>query len=110
LGTEVIAADLAGVGPRIYTSVTLDEKQRKLFIKIVNANSDAAHIAIELEGLASVKREGALTTLSCKSPDATNSITHPENIVPVQHQIELRGSKFEREFDPYSINVLDLSY
>jgi len=110
LGTEVVAADLASVGPRIYASVTRDERQRKLFIKIVNANSDAAHIAIDLEGLASVRREAMLTTLSSKSPDATNSITNPENIVPVQHQIVVRGSKFEREFDPYSINALDLSY
>jgi alpha-N-arabinofuranosidase len=110
LGTEVVAADLASVGPRIYASVTRDERQRKLFIKIVNANSDAAHLAIDLEGLASVKHQAMLTTLSSKSPDATNSITHPENIVPVQHQIAVSGSKFEREFDPYSINALDLSY
>jgi alpha-N-arabinofuranosidase len=110
LGTEVVAADLANVGPRVYTSVTRDEKERKLFIKIVNANSDAKRLAIDLEGLASVKHEAALTTLSGNSPDATNSITHPENIVPVKRQIELRGPKFEHQFDPYSITVLDLSY
>ena len=110
LGTEVVAAELADVGPRVYTSVTRDEKQRKLFIKIVNANSDAKHLAIDLEGVTSVKHEATLTILTGKSPEATNSITRPENIVPVKHQIELRGPKFEHEFEPYSINVLDLSY
>jgi alpha-N-arabinofuranosidase len=110
LGAGVVAAELADVGPRVYTSVTRDEKQRKLFIKIVNANSDAKRLDITLEGLASVKHEATMTTLSGKSPEATNSIAHPDNIVPVKHQIELRGSKFEHEFEPYSINVLDLSY
>jgi alpha-N-arabinofuranosidase len=110
LGAGVVAAELADVGPRVYTSVTRDEKQRKLFIKIVNANSDAKRLDITLEGLASVKHEATMTTLSGKSPEATNSITHPDNIVPVKHQIELRGPKFEHEFEPYSINVLDLSY
>jgi alpha-N-arabinofuranosidase len=110
LGAEVVAAELADVGPRVYTSVTRDEKQRKLFIKIVNANSDAKRLDIALEGVASVKHEATITTLSGKSPEATNSITHPDNIVPVKHQIELRGPKFEHEFEPYSITVLDLSY
>src|ERR1700733_14835526 len=110
LGTEVVGAELANEGPRVYTSVTRDEKQRKLFIKIVNANSDAKRIDIDLEGLASVKREATLTTLSGKSPEATNSITHPDNIVPIKHQIEVGGPKFAHDFDPYSINVLDLSY
>jgi alpha-N-arabinofuranosidase len=110
LGTEVVAAELADVGPRFYTSVTRDEKQRKLFIKIVNANSDAKRLDIALEGLASVKHEATMTTLSGKSPEATNSITHPDNIVPVKHLIQLRGPEFEHEFEPYSINVLDLSY
>ncbi len=110
LGAEVVAAELADVGPRVYTSVTRDDKQRKLFIKIVNANSDAKRLDIALEGVASVKHEATMTTLSGKSPEATNSITHPDNLVPVKHQIELRGPKFEHEFEPYSITVLDLSY
>jgi alpha-L-arabinofuranosidase len=42
LGTEVVTATLANAGPHVYTSVTRDEKQHKLFIKVVNASSDAA--------------------------------------------------------------------
>src|SRR6516164_6526091 len=110
VGTEVVATTLADVGPRIATSVTRDEKQHKLFIKVVNGSPDAQRFSINLDGLSSVKREAALTTLSAKSPNATNSILDPDNIVPVENKIQITGPKFEQSFQPYSVNVLDLSY
>jgi alpha-N-arabinofuranosidase len=110
LGTEVVASTLANAGPRVYTSVTRDEKQRKLFIKIVNATSDAQPFGIALDGAPSVKREATLITLSGKSPNATNSIANPEVVIPVEHRIQIAGPKFEHSFAPYSINVLELSY
>jgi alpha-L-arabinofuranosidase len=110
LGTEVIPSTLDNVGPRIYASVTRDDKQKKLFIKIVNANSDTQHINIALDGISSVKRSATLTTMSGKTPGATNSITHPDAVKPVEHHIEVSGPKFEHNFEPNSINVLDLSY
>jgi alpha-N-arabinofuranosidase len=110
VGTEVVATTLANAGPRIATSVTRDEKRRKLFIKIVNGTSDQQRFYITLDGLSSVKREAVMTTLSAKSPNATNSILHPNNIVPVESKIQITGPKFEQSFQPYSVNVLDLSY
>jgi alpha-N-arabinofuranosidase len=110
LGTEVVGATLSNAGPRVYTSVTRDEKQRKLFVKVVNASSDAAPLSISLDGAASVGHEGSLVTLSGKSPNATNSITHPEAVVPVEQKISIAGPKFEHKFAPYSINVLELQY
>ena len=110
LGTEVVATSLSNIGPRVYTAVTRDEKQRKLFIKVVNANSEAQRLDIAIDGLGSVKRAATLTTLSGKSPDATNSISHPDAVVPVEHRIEVIGPKSEHTFEPYSVNVLVVSY
>jgi alpha-N-arabinofuranosidase len=110
LGTEVVASTLSNTGPRFYTSVTRDNKKRELFIKVVNADSDAATLKISLDGAPGVAREALLITLSGKSPNATNSITNPEAIAPVEHRIPIAGPKFEHSFAPYSINVLKLSY
>jgi alpha-L-arabinofuranosidase len=105
-----LASVLANGGPWVYTSVTRDEKRRKLFVKVVNASSDAAPLNIALHGIPSVAREAKLITLSGKSPNATNSITNPEAVVPVEHQIQIAGPTIEHRFAPYSINVLELSY
>jgi alpha-N-arabinofuranosidase len=110
LGTEVVASTLANAGPRVYTSVTRDEKRRKLFVKLVNASSDAAPLNIALDGAPGVGREATLITLSGKSPNATNTLANPEAIAPVEHRIQIAGPKFTHSFAPYSINVLELSY
>jgi alpha-N-arabinofuranosidase len=110
LGTEVVTATLSNAGPHVYTSVTRNDPQRKLFIKIVNASSDAAPLAIALNGAASVAHQAKLITLSGKSPNATNTIANPEAVIPVEQTVQIAGPKFEQAFAPYSINVLELTY
>ena len=48
--------------------------------------------------------------MSGKTPNATNSITHPDAVVPEQHTVAIAGPKFTQTFAPYSVNVLELSY
>jgi len=110
LGSEMVPATLTNAGPRIYASATRDGKQRKLFVKVVNASSEAAELEIALDGAAQVKHDAKLITLSGKTPNATNSIRHPDAIVPVERRIEVAGPKFKESFAPYSINVLEIGY
>jgi len=110
LGTEVVASTLSNTGPRVYASATRDESHRKLFVKVVNATSETKPVRIAIEGADNLTRQATLLTLSGKTPNATNSIAHPDTIVPVAHKIEVPGPKFEQNFEPYSINVLELSY
>jgi alpha-N-arabinofuranosidase len=109
-GTEVVAATLANAGPRIAASVTRDEQRRKIFIKLVNGTSDAQRFQIALDGAPGVKHQATLVTMSGKSPNATNAITNPDNVKPVDRTIQVAGPKFEYSFVPYSVNVLELSY
>jgi alpha-L-arabinofuranosidase len=110
LGTEVVKATLANTATRIYTSVTRDEASHKLFIKVVNATSEAVPLAIELQGGDKVAHNAKLTTLSAKTPNATNSITEPRAVVPAEQQIAVAGPNFTERFAPYSINVIELAY
>jgi alpha-N-arabinofuranosidase len=109
VGTEVVSSTLSNAGERVYSSVTRDEKAKKLTIKIVNGTSDAKPLAINIEG-AKVKPQGKLITLSGKTPNATNSITDPKAVVPTEHPITIAGPKFTQTLAPYSINILELSY
>jgi len=110
LGTEIVPAALSGTPPRIFASATRDDAAHKLFVKVVNANSTAQPLAIDLRGVSRVAREATLTTLSGKTPNATNSITDPGAVVPVAHTVAISGPKFNQTFVPYSVNVLELSY
>jgi alpha-N-arabinofuranosidase len=110
LGTEVVANTLSYAGPRVYASVTRDEKRRRLFIKVVNGSSDELPLSIAINGVSIVGKQATLTTLSGKTPGTTNAITNPKAIVPVEHRVVIAGPSFEQTFAPYSINALDLSY
>jgi len=109
-GTDVVAATLSNAGPRIAASVTKDEQRRKVFIKAVNGTSDVQKFAITLDGVPSVKHEATMVTMSGKSPNATNTIAHPEEIKPVEHNIQVAGTKFQQALEPYSVNLIELSY
>src|SRR5665213_319040 len=110
LGSEVVSSTLDHAGARVYESVTRDEKSKKLYIKIVNANSEAQHFAIKLEGIQHIGPQAHLITMKGDSPNATNTMTNPGAIVPVDRSLHLSGPQFEQTFAPYSINVLELSY
>ena len=110
LGTEVVPATLANSGPRVYASATRDDAKHKLFVKVVNATSTPQPVAITLSGVSKVAPLAMLTTMSGKTPNATNSITHPDEIKPVSRTVSIAGPKFIQTFVPYSVNVLELSY
>ena len=110
LGTEVVASTLDNAPARVYASVTRDDAKHKLFVKVVNATSTPQPLSIALTGVAKVAPQATLTTMSGKTPNATNSITHPDAVVPVVRKVPIAGPKFTQTFAPYSVNVLELSY
>ncbi len=110
LGTEIVPASLANAPPRVFASATRDDATHKLFVKVVNATSTAQLIAIDLAGVSKVGRQATLTTMSGKTPNATNTIADPKAVVPVSETVSVAGPKFTHTFAPYSVNVLELSY
>ncbi|MGA2219380.1 MAG: alpha-L-arabinofuranosidase C-terminal domain-containing protein, partial [Terracidiphilus sp.] len=110
LGTEVVPATLSDEGPRLFASATRDAIRRKLFVKVVNATSEARTVRLALTGVEKIGLAAKLITLSGKSPNATNSIGDPEAIVPVEQRITVDGPRFERSFAAYSINVVEIAF
>jgi alpha-N-arabinofuranosidase len=110
LGTEVVSSTLDNAPARLFASVTRDDAKRKLFVKVVNATSTAQPLSIALTGVTKLAPQATLTTMSGKTSNATNSITHPDAVVPVVRKVPAAGLKFTQTFAPYSVNVLELSY
>lgn len=110
LGTEIVPAALTNAPPRVFASVTRNDATHKLFVKVVNATSTAQSLAIDLTGVKKLASQATLTTMSGKTPNATNSITHPDAVAPVVRTVAVAGPKFTQAFAPYSVNVLELSY
>jgi alpha-L-arabinofuranosidase len=110
LGTEIVPATLDGVGPRVFASATRDDVKREIFVKVVNATSAPQPIAISLSGVGKIAPQATLTTMGGKTPNATNSITHPDAVKPATRKVGVAGPKFTQTFAAYSVNVLELNY
>jgi len=106
----LVSSTLDHAPARVYASVTRDATKHKLFVKVVNATSTAQPLAIALTGVKKLAPQATLTTMSGKTPNATNSITHPNAVVPVARKVPVAGPKFTLTFALYSVNVLELSY
>ena len=108
IGTEIVDASLRGGPPRLFYSVTKNTAAGKLYLKVVNASSTPQALNIQLTGASNVKAEGKLITLSAKTTAETNSLTEPENIIPIETSLHGVKKAFEHKVAAYSINVIEL--
>ncbi len=108
LGQEIVKGELAGANPRCFYSATYSPEQGKLFLKLVNASSKPQALSIQLDGAATVEKTGEVVSLSATNTQETNTITEPENIVPVERPLKEVGSTFNHTLPPYSIQVLEI--
>ena len=95
-----------GAHERFFYSVTKDEKN--LYVKLVNASNLPQPLAVELKGLGAGAHVAKTTSLHAASFEATNSITEPEMIHPVNGTARFAGTKLERTLMPYTIEVVEV--
>jgi alpha-N-arabinofuranosidase len=84
LGDEILPVTVADTP--VQSSVTRDSKTGEIIIKLVNPQTDAQQVKINLAGLTSVASEATAITLSA-DPNATNTIDAPEKVVPVTTKV-----------------------
>jgi alpha-N-arabinofuranosidase len=107
IGTEVLGSSLERVPPRFFYSITGNTAEKKLYLKLVNASSTPQTLEVQFEG-ATLTGSGELITLSAKSPQETNSITEPRNIVPVETAVHGVANTWRHEVPAYSIQVVQV--
>jgi len=93
----------------LFFDVTRDSKSGLIYLKIVNTGGTARPVQVEIAGAPTVRPEGEAVVLAAGSPDETNSLEQPRKIVPRTIKADGLGSRFLREFPPYSISVLKVS-
>jgi alpha-L-arabinofuranosidase len=108
LGDQILDSILKTTNPRLFESATFDSKNHRLHLKLVNASSLPQSVEVKLAGASRVPNKVAVTTLSGKTTQETNSITEPGKVVPVVSSIAIAGTTFTCTLPRYSIQVLDV--
>jgi alpha-N-arabinofuranosidase len=94
---------------KIFFDATRDSKSGIIYLKMVNTLGTPQPVTVELTGIKKVARTGHAIVLKAASPDDTNSIEQPTNIVPVATTMHGLGKQFTKVLPPYSITILELA-
>jgi len=108
VGDHTLTSKVEGAGPKFFYSITANTAQKKLYLKLVNAESTPQAVNIDFAG-AKLASSAKLMSLSAKSTQATNSITQPRAIAPVDSTIPLQGSRLHHTMPGYAIQVIELT-
>ncbi len=108
IGTEIVASDLKGAGDRLFYSVTRDAAKGVVYLKLVNASSAQQEVRIALDGAQKIGGTAKLVQMTAGTTAATNTITDPTRVVPVESTVKGVGKVFTRTLPGYSIDVLEL--
>ena len=92
----------------VFFCATRDSKSGVIYLKVVNTSGSARPIKIQIEGAPKIEAEGEAVVLAASSPNDTNSLDQPQNIVPRTEKVDGLSAEFAREFPPYSITVMKL--
>jgi len=95
--------------PLMFVNATRDSATGTIYVKLVNRSSAPQPVHISISGLNSIASSGRTITLAAASLEATNSITEPNNVIPVTANVTGLGSDFPFTALPYSITVLELN-
>jgi alpha-L-arabinofuranosidase len=106
LGDHTVNSSVSGAGDKFFYSVTTSPN--KLCMKLVNAASTERPISIALNGLGAGAHTVRIDTLRANTTWATNTITHPERIVPVRSTAAIKGERMQHVMPAYSIQVVEL--
>jgi alpha-L-arabinofuranosidase len=108
LGDHTMNSSLSGAGDRFFYSVTGSSKSKKVCMKLVNASSAEQPLAITLDGIGTAAHTAHVEALKANTTWATNTITHPERIVPATSALTIKGGRIQYVMPGYSIQVLEV--
>ena len=108
LGTQIAPSKSAGTNG-IYFACSTNAKKTSLYIKLVNTNSTATKLTVNVNTTKKVSATGKAVVISSTNPSDTNTLTNPTKIVPVTSSLSGLSNTFNYTFAAYSVTVLVLT-
>ncbi|WP_263381359.1 alpha-L-arabinofuranosidase C-terminal domain-containing protein [Granulicella arctica] len=107
LGDGTAQSSISGEHKRFFYSSTVSTREKVLYLKLVNASSVSQLLSITIAG-AHGTRTATMTSLHAATYEATNSISDPEAIHPVESVVSIEEHQWNHTVPPFTIEVIDL--
>jgi alpha-N-arabinofuranosidase len=107
LGDGTAQSSITGENKRFFYSATVSLAEKVLHLKLVNASNVAQSLSVKLTGV-SGPENAKMISLHGATFEATNSISEPNSIHPVESTVPVSGSTWAHSVPPLTIEVIDL--
>jgi len=94
--------------PTIFYSATMNDTTGTIYLKVVNTISEKQTIKINIDGAAKVSPNATMVVIKSDKSDDTNTISDPQNIVPVISTVKGLKNSFSQSFAPYSVTIMQI--
>jgi len=108
IGDGTPQSSATGLGERFFYSATVSSKEHVLHLKLVNATNAAQPLSIALKGMGAGAHAASISSLHGGSFLATNSLTEPDVIKPVETQASFTGATWQHTVPALTIEVVDV--
>ncbi len=108
LGDTTVRTTVEGAGSRFFYSATVSSGDRMLHLKLVNASTKDQPLTLDLRGAGASKRDTSINSLHAASFQATNSITDPNFIHPVETHVRVTAPAWHHIVPALTIEVIDV--
>lgn len=109
LGDGTAQSSISGENQRFFYSATVSSKDKVLHLKLVNASSIDLPLSLNLSGVQGA-HSATMSSLHGATFDATNSISDPDAIRPVESTVSVPGGRWNHSVPALSIEVIDLPF
>jgi alpha-N-arabinofuranosidase len=107
LGDGTARSTISGENQRFFYSATVSSGDKVLHLKLVNASNIDQPLAIHLTG-SSGAHDAKMTSLHAATYEATNSISDPEAIHPVESSISVQSGVWTHTVPALTIEVIEV--
>jgi alpha-N-arabinofuranosidase len=107
LGDGSAKTSITGAGNHFFYSATVGSMDHVLHLKLVNASDEGQPLTIDLSGVTGA-RTAKIQTLHAATFEATNSITDPNLIHPVESVAHVAGNSWLHAVPAFTIQVIDI--
>lgn len=109
-GTQVIPIEMNGdvlAGKdSLYASATIDKQTGELIIKMANTIGKEQAVNFQLNGWRGKEEKALYTVLTSNDINGVNSFENPRSIIPVTHEIMVKGKELSALLQPNSFTVI----
>lgn len=108
-GNKVINTSFNGTVKGIFQSVTVNENEQAIYIKIVNQDSKSQVVNLNFDGFDKINYVSN-QSISAKRASSKNKLGSPYYIAPKDTELSVKGNTVTVEVEKNSVNVIRVAY